>query len=165
MKEYRCYACPKYIVYSITTVSLIALLGGLFIFSSTNSLLEKIIYFLDTILFFSLFFYCVARGAYVKTYISETGIRNKFLTISWDEIQSYRLCEINQKYTWPKIKYPMIVCIGEVDTNNFAFFSPKKAVSFSLTKKNLKAIEELCHNKNETIKELLSWNEIPTENW
>ena len=162
MKEYRCYVCSKLILYSTLSSFLIISFLGIIIFSANNNLLEKIIYFSCMMCFFLFFCLFLCRGACVTTYISKTGIRNKYVSFKWSDINVYRLYEIKQIGRYPKVKFPRIVCIGNITSNNFWGCNPKSSVCFSLTERNLKIIQDFCDDKNEVITELLFWMHVKT---
>ena len=160
MKEYSCLACPKYVAIHGISVFIILLLESVFLFSSENDTGVKLLFVILSILIFIVPIYLLNRCAFSVTYLSKEGIRNKHLSFRWDEITSYHICEIDQRLG-RKIKYPLIVCVGDVRSPYFGFCDPRKAVCFSLTKKNLQIIDTLCEEKNETIAELLTWVHFP----
>ena len=167
MKEYKCFACPKYVAIHVLSVFIAALLESWVLFSTDETgkggLIVKILFLYLSLIIFSLS-YWLNRSAFSITCISKEGIRNRYLSFRWDEITSYHLCEIDQRPQWGKvgrIKYPMIVCVGDVKSEYLGFCNPRKTVCFPLTKKTLKVIDELCDEKNETIAELLTWVHFP----
>ena len=166
MKEYKCFACPKSAILTVISGSLLLLIIGiaLFYIFEEESLLIKIPVFLFLIVFILLPTYFFEKNSFSRTYISKEGIRNKHISFRWDEITSYHICELDRRTEIIKyIKYPLIICIGDVRSKYFVFCDMRKTVAFSLTKKNLKVIEELCEDKNETIAELLTWVHFPMD--
>ena len=167
MKEYKCFACPKSAILTVISGSLLLLIIGiaLFYIFEEESLLIKIPVFLFLIVFILVPTYFFEKNTFSITYISKEGIRNKHLSFRWDEITSYHICELDRRLrnTNYIFKHPLIVCIGDVRSKYFVFCDMRKTVAFSLTKKNLKIIEELCEDKNETIAELLTWVHFPME--
>ena len=166
MKEYKCFACPKSAILTAISVSLLLLIDGFLIFTilEEESFLLKISDFLFSNLLILLPTYFFEKNTFSITYISKEGIRNKHLSFRWDEITSYHICELDRRTEIIKyIKYPLIVCVGDVRSKYFVFCDMRKTVAFPLTKKSLKLIEELCEDKNETIAELLTWGHFPME--
>ena len=166
MKEYKCFSCPKSAILTVISSSLLLLIIGiaLFYIFEEESLLIKIPVFLFLIVFILVPAYYFEKNTFSITYISKEGIRNKHISFRWDEITAYHICELDRRTEIIKhIKYPLIVCVGDVRSKYFVFCDMRKTVAFSLTKKNLKVIEELCEDKNETIAELLTWVHFPME--
>jgi hypothetical protein len=165
MKGYKCLACPKYVAIYAPLAFIFVLLESWVLLSmdEPNKLILIISILPPTIAWLSLP-YWFNRSAFSVTCISKEGIRNRHLSFRWDEITSYHLCEIDQRTRlgkWGKIKYPMIVCLGDVRSEYLGFCDPRKTVCFPLSKKTLKVIDELCDEKNETIAELLTWIHFP----
>ena len=160
MKEYKCFACPKYVSINATAILIAAVLEGIVFFPSDEPLMIKILFLIMAIGFISIPAYCFNKPAFSITRITKEGIRNRHLSFRWDEIHAYHICEIDQRLS-RKIKHPLIVCVGDVKSKYLGFCDTRKAVCFSLTQKNLKIIEELCEEKNETISELLTWVHFP----
>jgi hypothetical protein len=167
MKKYKFYVCSRYVFYFYASILCVALVFTLLILPSQFKIIEKIIILFIIIFWYIVNLFLIAPGSFSRVYITEEGIGNKYLFFAWAEIASYHLCEIKHPLglTFPTQFFPMIVCIGDVSSNVFFHCSSKKAVCFSLTKKNLKMIDEMCEEKNETIKELLSWNNFPIKKW
>ena len=165
MKEYKCFASPKDIALRVILFSVILLFEGIFFFFNDESnSLPEILFFLISSLFIAVPLYCFGKNSFSRTYISKEGIRNKHISFRWDEITAYHICELDRRTEIIKhIKYPLIVCVGDVRSKYFVFCDMRKTVAFSLTKKNLKVIEKLCEDKNETIAELLTWVHFPME--
>ena len=160
-KEYKCLVSPKMLIYNIVRAFIITLFFGTLIFLAGNSVCEKILLMIGVCCIVFLVMYIPYRNMYAVAYISADGIRNRYLSISWTEIKEYKLYEYNEIGKYPKIKFPMIVCIGDTSKGGWWGYSPKKAICFSLTRENLKKIENFCDDKNDIIIELLSWSNIP----
>ena len=165
MKEYKFYACSRYVFYFYVSLFAVALMWAGLILPSKNEIITKIIYLFVMLSVVAIDLFLIVRGSFSRIYVTEEGIGNKHLFFTWSAIETYTLCEIIYNGRIPKKFFPMIVCIGAVSSNNFRYCSPKKAVCFSLTKKNLKIIEEMCKEKNETMRELLSWSNFPIKKW
>jgi len=165
MKNYKLYACSRYVFYFYTSILCVALVFMLFILPSQFKIIEKIIILFIIISWYVVNLFLIAPGSFSRISITKEGIKNKYLFFTWAEIQSYILCEIKPKGRFPRKFFPMIVCIGDVSSDDFFRCSSKKAVCFSLTKKNLKIIDEMCEEKNEAMKELLSWSNFPIKKW
>lgn len=165
MKKYKLYACSRYVFYLYASILCVALVFMLFILPSQFKIIEKIIILFIIISWYVVNLFLIAPGSFSRISITKEGIKNKYLFFTWAEIQSYMLCEIKPRGRFSKKIFPMIVCIGNVSSDDFFRCSPKKAVCFSLTMKNLKIIEEMCEEKNETIKDILSWINFPIKKW
>ena len=157
--KYTTFVMPELIKHNFIAMVLSSL------FFVVGFLISTHVLWLIASLLFDLWIFAIDHNAYGKTFISKDGIANRHISIPWHEIKDYRLLEIDQRGKIPKIKFSTIVCIGDVSTKDFVFCDLRKSVCFSLTRKNLKMIDEMCEEKNETIKELLSWNNFPIKKW
>lgn len=122
----------------------------------------------DAMLFFFLIFFYVFylsisfaiwHNAFCRFEMDESGIRNKYIEIKWEEIQSYKICPIEwMKYSLiPTIQLPSILCIGKVNDGGFITQNPHDCVFFALTKKNQKMFQQCAKGKSGIIDRYLDF--------
>ena len=102
--------------------------------------------------------FVAGRNAFSITRIDSEGIHNRRLTLRWAEIKDFKIFDIRIKREIVKTKpFETVVGIGTFSGDSFLLQSTKKAVFFTLSKKNLEMIEHFCENKNEAVQDLVSW--------
>ena len=103
------------------------------------------------------------RNAFVIFKVDENGLHTKFLSTKWEEILSYTLIEpqayvILDTNPWYRIKAPSIVCIGKFDDNKaFNRQSRHDCIFFSLSRKQLDAINKFGKGKSKAIDQVLEY--------
>ena len=102
-------------------------------------------------------------NAFIIFSADETGISTKYINIKWEDIESYEVMETqaylsHNKNPWYRIKCPSIVCIGSYEKDKSVFAQNKhRCVFFSLTKKQLKLIEQYGKGKSAAVDQLLEY--------
>jgi hypothetical protein len=152
-KEYRCLASPKTAFWTLITL---LLFGSMVIWSLSDGFyVGAVIVSLPIV--FSLWW---NRNAFSITHMDREGIHNRHIAIRWEEIEEFKLFDLFYRDTdkwFSRNPYATVVGIGSFSDNYFYFQSTKKAVFFTLSKKNLEMIEHFCENKNEAVEDLVSW--------
>ena len=150
-KEYKCLASPKMALYMSLPIFWGMILGIWLLFYQCYELSV-----MDGIC--CVCWFMAGRNAFSITRIDSEGIHNRRLTLHWAEIKDFKIFDIRIKREIVKTKpFETVVGIGTFSGDSFLLQSTKKAVFFSLSKKNLEAIEQFCENKNETVEDLISW--------
>lgn len=150
-KPYRCFASLQTVLHSLIQV----LPFGLFI---VWALFDR--FYVGAVMFVLPILFVVFwhRNAFGMTCIDSEGIHNRHLTIRWEDIKEFKLFDVRLKEALIDTKpLETVVGIGTFSGDRFFSQNTKKAVFFSLSKKNLEAIEQFCENKNEVIEDLVSW--------
>lgn len=147
-KTYRCFASPKAVLNHSISVGIVLLLEIWMIFEKFYAGFLMLGIYIAVLLL-------TMRNAFSITHIDSEGIHNRHITVRWDEIKDFKLFDIRSR----GVKTPLetIVGIGMFSGDYFFSQNTKKAVFFSLSKKNLEAIEQFCENKNEAVEDLISW--------
>lgn len=152
-KEYKCLASPKTALYTLITL---LSFGAMVIWSLSDGFyVGAVIVALPIV--FSL---CWNRNVFSITHIDREGIHNRHITIRWEEIEEFKLFDLfyrDADKLFSRNPYATVVGIGSFSGDYFFSQSTKKAVFFTLSKKNLEAIEQFCENKNEIVQDLVSW--------
>lgn len=150
MKKHTCLASAGIVLYNTIASTLLGLLALLF-----HPLAG-----LSVFVCFNIFFYILFRNAYQIIHMDEVGIRNRHVSIKWNDITEIRYFNLREelgKGRSPKIPYCSAVGIGNPSEHSFLGQNVKSTVLFSVTKKNMNAIRTLCKEKNDAVNEILSW--------
>ena len=114
--------------------------------------------------------YAKNRNAFVIFKINEIGLHSKYLSVRWVDISSYTLLEsttyvMNDPNPWYKIKAPSVVCIGNYDEGK-SFFKQNRheCLFFSLTQKQLIAVNKFGKGKSEAVDQILEYYYIANDN-
>ena len=91
--------------------------------------------------------FCIRHNAFVMIEISKNGIKNRYISMSWKEIDEYidyKLYKIElYKFQFHKpVVLPPVVGIGLQSSGEFYFQSNRDAIFFSLDKKTLAALKQ-----------------------
>lgn len=143
MKNNRSFACP-----GAVALSLIGPLAGcIFILICQLSFLHlniKVFIPIEILLYIMqwLFYFILYKNAYIKTTINETGIHNKYLSINWNDIKSYKSLNIElQKYSLFKtIVLQSVIVFGNYNNGSFAAQNPRECIIVAMTKRNVSLI-------------------------
>ena len=75
------------------------------------------------------------KNAFLKFWVNDEGIHNKYYSINWEEIKSYNICEVYFRYNRTfKIQCPSVLCLGVYDSNKtFSKQDPSKCIFISMT--------------------------------
>ena len=104
-------------------------------------------------------YYALHKNAYCFFEISNVGIRNRYLQLRWDEIDSYRICavrEIRFRNFRRVYEFSSMVSFGESCEGDFRVQSPRKCVFFSMTSKNMQALARFSEGKSKAVNDFLS---------
>ena len=99
------------------------------------------------VLFFYLFFITIElilfHNAFLRIFIDDKGIANKYFRLYWDDALAFRIIEVNFGVL-PK-KYSVdILCIGDVSANSFPALDPRKTIFISLNKRTKEIIRAVA---------------------
>lgn len=97
------------------------------------------------------------RNAYRWYRISENGVKNRRLELSWENINSIDICCVRKKYGKSNdtmLQFTSVVCLGDMNSDQFEKLNPRLCVFFSLTKKNLDALLQCANGRCPAIEKL-----------
>ena len=99
------------------------------------------------VLFFYLFFITIElilfHNAFLRIFIDDKGIANKYFRLYWDDALAFRIIEVNFGVL-PK-KYSVdILCIGDVSAKSFPALDPRKTIFISLNKRTKEIIRAVA---------------------
>lgn len=117
--------------------------------------------FAGATLWFFVGLYFLLGKCMMRIYISEHGIGNKHIFLSWEEID-----EIGRYYVyrldysrWPQMTgeraLDSVIGIGNTEERHFFFESAKEKVFFAINKEIFAALEECGRGKSKIIDEIL----------
>lgn len=79
------------------------------------------------------------HNAFLRIFIDDKGISNKYFRLYWDDAPTFRIIEVNFGIL-PKLFSVDILCIGDVSVNCFLELDPHKTIFLSLNKKTKEII-------------------------
>lgn len=121
----------------------------------------KLFWFVIALVVFSLnwlFHIAFHRNAYHFFEIYESGIRNHWIELRWEDIDAYSIKEVyitNFRNLLKKNNKPSFVCFGKSRDGDFRSQSPYECVFFEMTSKNLNMLAQLYDGKSSAIEEFL----------
>ena len=140
MKKF--FVATDLMIYTLTLYPLFALpfiIGSCFI----DSWFISLICIINTLLYFIIVPIGLKQNAFSRIIISEDGIRNKYLFLTWEEIDlmNYSLLRVyKRKRTLKTIDFNSWIVIGDNSGSSISL-SRKRAVFFSLNRKTLDYLE------------------------
>jgi hypothetical protein len=75
------------------------------------------------------------KNAFLKFWVNDEGIHNRYHSIKWEEIENYNVCEVYFHYNRTfKIQCPSVFCFGKYNPKkNFSNQDPSKCIFVSMT--------------------------------
>lgn len=105
--------------------------------------------------FFWMALFVPYHNAFCRFEMNELGLKNRKVTIAWEDVDNILIREVDIFSTSiPFIRLKKIACIGNVSDH---FISQKAGlcVFFSITRKNLEALEHFAKGKSVAVDEFL----------
>lgn len=105
------------------------------------------------------------RNVFCPFFMDEAGLHSKHVTIAWEEIKEYHLCNIVwyygvRKNFWNRHVLPSVVCIGAFQADKeFIKQDRRHCIFFSLTEKHLNALEQYGKGKSPVVDRILEYKE------
>lgn len=164
-KEHKVYSSPGYVLFLYLICAFGALIMSLSILIDSKFDIKWWIPFLFAFPFIILWILCrfvFDKNAFVKVYISKEFIRNKYISIRWEDIKDYKINELYVtigKDGHRKVLKP-VIAFGDFEDKGFFKQNPKKCVMISASKKTYGLLKEYGAEKSETIQRLLNKNEF-----
>lgn len=160
MKIYK-LAMPKLVAYSILfplIPSLMWLFWCCILYFGNHSLtLAEFIgdIVLCSMLNFVYIFYF--RSAYCLYKITPQGLSNRYITIDWADVTSYKVYSVKVHILSRMHKSELMqVCVFPcTQVDSYRKLNPRECVFFAITKSNIRFIDQYCINKNNSIKDLI----------
>ena len=165
-KEHKVYSSPGYALFLYLICAFGALIMSLSILIDSKFDIKWWIPLLFGSPFVILWILCrfvFDRNAFVKTYVSEVGIRNKYLSVKWQDISDYKIIELYVtvgKYGNRMVLNP-VIAFGGFEYKNFFKQNPKKCVMISASKKTYELLKKYGAEKSDVVQRLLCefWGE------
>ena len=153
MKKF--FVATDLMIYTLTLYPLFALpfiIGSCFI----DSWFISLICIVNILLFFIVLPIGLKQNAFSQIIISEDGIRNKYLFLTWEEIDimNYSLLRVyERKRTLKTIDFNSWIVIGDNSGSSISL-SRKRAVFFSLHRKTLDYLERF-KSKSKVVSDIM----------
>ena len=132
------FACPKVIISYILEGGIASLVLGLIAGLASLSILVGIILFFIISAWMAGLPLLIWRNAFARVTVDETGIRNKHIAYTWEEMEQYRIIDLNIAYGGIGMPFVRgdVLCFGEIPPDrSFTRLNPRKAVFIILDKK------------------------------
>lgn len=141
-------ACPQIICYIFIAPAIICIF---LLFVALVACSESdVIFPYFFIAFFYPFFVIVCslihRNAFVQVELSENGLSNRFMQVSWKDIENYSIIDVNIGW-YPKWVSVECLCVGNLTQRQFPLINPRNTIVIGIDRKTKDYIHRFAGDK------------------
>lgn len=109
----------------------------------------------------TIIYFIIFHNAFGRVWLNSKNINNKFLSINWENLNSYTI--YNPRYLeYNFLKgyrtYPSVIAFGEVKKGGFLRQNSRKCIMISVSSETLALLKEYGYEKSKGIQDLFNEN-------